>query len=297
MYFVSLLLSCKPLPEASDCRAQAGEQDALSNSLVQRAGHLSRTDALAENFEAHNLVALVAEGADSTNVAVNATTNGTTNVTTNATTTANETTAAATGLAPAPTPAATTTQAFTSAALQYLTQHGCHCKAAWSVEDETFFGCRDNTFSSEIVRGCVVEEGAEECPLAQPFGKENVLFDSCSILAYANVEEQVGRLQEATDEHCHCQPKWEYNDTIYQNCAFTPDADEPWCYVIEDDTLCHYVAGVGLGNQRWRYCEEYLTEIIVPIVVPVDILEGSASPSFRPVAVAFIFALMQFLQA
>jgi len=218
----------------------------------------------------------------------------------------NETANATSGLAPAPTPAAdtygivgdspstTTTQASASGALSYLTQHGCHCKSAWSVEDEIFYGCTDLQFSSEIVRGCVVEEGAQECPLALPFGEATVLFDGCTILQSKSVEEQLARLQAATAPQCHCQPQWEYNKTTYQNCAFTPDTDQPWCYIIEDETLCPYVAGVGLGNQRWRYCEEYLTDIIVPIVVPVDILKGNAGSSFRSVAALLLTVLTSF---
>jgi len=144
------------------------------------------------------------------------------------------------------------------------------------VEDITFYGCSDLEFSDASMRGCVVEESEEECPFAKPFTKSTILFDDCHIRT-EDQGFQVSRLVEASDPHCHCQPEWDHKGEVYKGCSFTPDSEFPWCFLVEDETLCPEASGVGVGLQRWRYCEESKTSIVVPIVIPVDILKGDAA--------------------
>jgi len=191
---------------------------------------------------------------------------------------ANATAAANTTVAP---PANTTnTVAPPVMSSPYLTRHGCHCRYDWTVENVTYYGCSALNFAGTVVQGCMVTESEEECPLSSQFTSSTLRFDSCSILTTAEDVEIVSRLDTAKDDHCHCQPEWDYQGIVYRNCAVTPDSNEPWCFILEDDSVCAAGDGVDEFNQRWRYCDETLASIVVPVVVPVR-LESHAVSNFH----------------
>lgn len=131
------------------------------------------------------------------------------------------------------------------------TTHGCHCKMQWEYGGLTHANCIHTKDHHEP--WCYVAE--TECKGAIRTHRSGDYWDTCKEKPEATNSPLHDELLtgEVTFHNCHCEPEWTYKGKRMENCEWTDDKKEPWCYVA-DGADCHEALVTKEDNKFWDKC-------------------------------------------